>query len=221
MKTKITASIFIITLLLSAPLFATSPEEIVRQVQAVYEKAQDVSSEFSQKIEIKSLERTIEKTGKAFFKKPGKLKVEYDGEEGRSYTSDGSRLWIYDKGDTQVNVYKVSGETLPEEALAFLGGLGNIREQFKVSAPTANDRKSLKLQDGLDWIALLPKNPESSLDRLVLGFDPQTHTVREAFMKNDTGNQSHYFFKNVLLNSNLGDTQFVFAKPAGVKEIKN
>ncbi|MFO1518080.1 MAG: hypothetical protein U1F57_00220 [bacterium] len=40
-------------------------------------------------------------------------------------------------------------------------------------------------------------------------------------MKNESGNVSHYFFKNVKLNGDLPDSQFAFQKPKGVKEIKN
>jgi outer membrane lipoprotein-sorting protein len=68
---------------------------------------------------------------------------------------------------------------------------------------------------------LIPKNPESHLDELLLGFDRSAHTVAEAFLKNETGNVSHYFFRNVKLNSDVPESQFVFQKPKGVKEIKN
>jgi outer membrane lipoprotein carrier protein len=212
---------FSFLILLSLPLPASTTGEIVRQVQMTYEKANDVSSEFVQKVRVAALERDIEKTGKALFKKPGKLRVEYEGEEGRLYVSDGKKLWVYEKGDTQVNVYPVNPDTLPEEALAFLGGLGNLRTHFRPSALTKNERKTLKVSDDLDWLLLIPKNPASQLDQLILGFDRSEHTVREAFLKNESGNLSHYFFKNVVLNSGLEDEQFVFVKPKGVKEIKN
>jgi outer membrane lipoprotein carrier protein len=200
---------------------AATTEEIIRQVQAVYDGARDVSSEFVQKVRVAALEQDIEKTGAAQFKKPGKLRVNYEGEEGRLYVSDSKKLWIYDMGDTQVNVYNVGPRTMPEEALAFLGGLGNLRAQFRVSAVTDNERKTMKLSEGLDWLLLIPKNPESQLDELLLGFDKSAHTVGEAYLKNESGNLSHYFFKNVRLNSDLSDDQFVFVKPKGVKEIKN
>ncbi len=196
-------------------------DEIVRQVQSTYQKAQDASSEFVQKVKIAALGRQIEKTGKTFFKKPGKLRVEYDGEEGRLYLSDGKKLWLYDKGDTQVNVYPVNSSTLPEETLAFLGGLGDLKKQFRVSALSTSEKKNLNPDLKLDWLLLIPKNPESHLDQLVLGFDPATHTVSEAYLKNESGNLSHYFFRNVKLNSNLPDTLFVFEKTKGIREIEN
>ena len=216
--------VFCTLILFPSSLFAVSSiEETVQAVQSTYEKAQDVSSEFIQKVELKALQRNIEKTGKALFKKPGRLYVEYgnNNEEGRIYISDGKKLWVYDKGDTQVNVYKVNPTTLPEEALAFLGGLGNLREQFRVSALSSTERKNLEVIDTLDWLLLIPKNPESELDALILGFDKKTHLVSEGFLKNESGNTSHYFFKNVTLNSQIPDTQFTFSKKPGVKEIQN
>lgn len=200
---------------------ASSTEEVIKQVQSTYDKAADVSSEFTQKVKIKSLEREVEKTGKALFKKPGKLRVEYDGEEGRLYVSDGKKMWVYEKGDNQVQVYKVSAQTIPEEALTFLGGLGNLRAQFRVSGLSDNEKKNITANPNLDWLLLIPKNAQSQMEELLMGFDKQAHTVSEAYLKNESGNVSHYFFKNVQLNSGLPDTQFSFEKPKGVKEIKN
>ncbi|MFO1518081.1 MAG: outer membrane lipoprotein carrier protein LolA [bacterium] len=148
-------------ILLSKFSYAANTEEVIRQVQSTYEGAQDVSSQFVQKVKIAALERDVEKTGKALFKKPGKLWVEYEGEEGRLYVSDGKKLWVYDKGDSQVNVYPVNPQTMPEEALAFLGGLGNLRAQFRVSALSDNEKKIIKATSDLDWLLLIPKKEES------------------------------------------------------------
>lgn len=203
------------------PLHAATTEEVIQQVQATYDKAEDVSSEFIQKVNIKALEREVEKRGRAYFKKPGKLYVEYEGEEGRLYVSDGKKLWIYEKGDTQVNVYKVGPQTMPEEALAFLGGLGDLRKQFRVSGLNPTEKKNIKANPDLDWLLLIPKNPESQLDELLLGFERTAHTVAEAYLKNESGNVGHYFFPRVRFNAGLPDSQFVFEKQKGVKEIKN
>lgn len=200
---------------------ALTTEEIIQKVQSTYENAQDVSSDFVQQVTIASLERQIEKTGKTLFKKPGKFRVEYTGEEARLYVSDGKKLWMYDPGDKQVQVYEVSAKTIPEETLSFLGGLGNLKKQFQVSGLNATERKKIKANETLDWLLLIPKNPESTLDELLLGFDRTRYTITEAYLKNDSGNVSHYFFKNVTLNSGVKDSEFVFVKPKGVKEIKN
>ncbi len=208
--------------LLTMPLYlkAASTEEVIKQVQSTYDQAADVSSEFVQKVKIASLEREVEKKGKALFKKPGKLRVEYDGDEGRLYVSDGKKMWLYEKGDTQVQVFDMTSKTIPDEALTFLGGMGNLRAQFRVSGLSENEKKSIKANPNLDWLLLIPKNPESQMEELLMGFDRQLHTVSEAYLKNESGNVSHYFFSNVRLNAALPDTEFSFDKPKGVKEIK-
>jgi outer membrane lipoprotein-sorting protein len=128
-------------------LHAASTEDVIKQVQSTYDSAQDVSSDFVQKVKIAALERDVEKTGRALFRKPGKLFVEYEGEEGRLYISDGKKLWIYEKGDTQVNVFPVGPKTMPEEALAFLGGLGDLRQQFRVSPLNPTEKKNIKANE--------------------------------------------------------------------------
>ncbi|MBL7685458.1 MAG: outer membrane lipoprotein carrier protein LolA [Deltaproteobacteria bacterium] len=212
---------FIILFLLPGPLCALTPtEEVIQKVQATYEKAQDVSSQFVQKVKIASLEKEVEKIGKALFKKPGMFKVDYgDDSEGRVYLSNGKKLWVYDKGDTQVQVYPVSSKTIPEEALSFLGGLGNLRAQFKVNPLNEKELQATKANSQLDWLLLTPKNPESQLDELLLGFERKGYTVSEAYLKNETGNVSHYIFDQVKLNSDLKESDFSFAKTKGVKEV--
>ncbi len=209
-----------LTLLFSFISLSATPDEIARQVQATYEKAQNVSSAFTQKVKIEALEREIEKSGEVTFQKPGKLRVEYTGDRGRLYVSDGKKLWVYEKGDSQVNVYQVTPKTLPEETLAFLGGLGNLNKQFTVRDATKKVREK-KITGNLDWLLLVPRQASSQLEEMLLGFNPTSHLVEEAYLKNETGNQSHYFFKKVVVNSKFEDSKFVFGKVKGVKEIRN
>src|SRR4029453_14572922 len=119
-KATIAAFGLVILFPLGAGLAATT-DEVLEKVQSVYDGARDVSSEFVQKVTITAVEREVEKSGAAIFKKPGKLRVEYEGDDGRLYISDGKKLWIYEKGDTQVTVYPANPDTRREEPVAFLG----------------------------------------------------------------------------------------------------
>lgn len=194
---------------------------LVHQIQSTYESAKDISSTFVQKVKIAALEREVEKTGKTFFKKPGKMRIEYDGKDGRQYISNGKILWIYEPGDSQVQVQALKEGGLPQEALAFLGGLGNLEKQFQVRPPTPAERKEKNLTPSLDWLMLKPKNTQSTLQEMFLGFNPTTHLVWEGYLKNETGNENHYLFKNVKTNTNLEENLFEFKKPKGVKEVKH
>lgn len=207
-------------LIAKTPPQAASIEPLIQAVQKTYNGATDVKSDFTQQTFIPSLERTVEKTGRTLFQKPGKFRVEYAGEQGRLYVSNGKKLWIFESGDSQVRVFPANNETIPEEALSFLGGLGDLKAQFQVKTLSPAEYEKTKANRSLDWLLLIPKNPKSTLDELLLGFDRGTHLVSEAYLKNETGNVSHYLFQNTALNSQIPEEEFVFQKPKGVKEIE-
>lgn len=183
------------------------------RVQRTYEQAGDLSIDFTQKTYVAVLEKEVSKKGKAQFKKPGKLAIRYEGARGRNYQSDGKTLWIFESGDSQVEKIPLDEESLPAEALSFLGGLGNLKRDFAVEEVDPKKWQTLKRERGdLQWLELTPLQKRSSLQWLVMGFDPATAYAREVFLFTDSGNLSHYVFDKVELNRGLGDELFVYKK---------
>jgi len=183
------------------------------RVQRTYEQAGDLSIDFTQKTYVAVLEKEVSKKGKALFKKPGKLAIRYEGARGRNYQSDGKTLWIFESGDSQVEKIPLDEESLPAEALSFLGGLGNLKRDFAVEEVDPKKWQTLKRERGdLQWLELTPLQKRSSLQWLVMGFDPATAYAREVFLFTDSGNLSHYVFDKVELNRGLGDELFVYKK---------
>ena len=51
--------------------------EVVKQLQARYEKTKDIQADFAQKTTIEGFERPIASSGKVYIKKPGRLRWNY------------------------------------------------------------------------------------------------------------------------------------------------
>ncbi|MEK7300825.1 MAG: outer membrane lipoprotein carrier protein LolA, partial [Nitrospirota bacterium] len=51
--------------------------EVVRQLQARYEKTKDLQADFTQKTRIEGFERPVTSSGKVYIKKPGRLRWDY------------------------------------------------------------------------------------------------------------------------------------------------
>ena len=205
----------LILLLLPAALQAAAEEPVsalADRVQALYEGAQDLSMEFEQKTYVAVLEKEVSKKGSARFKKPGKMAIRYEGEGGRNYLSDGKSLWIFETGDSQIQSMAVDESNMPAEALTFLGGLGRLKRDFAVEAVDPKKWAALKREGkDLSWMELTPLAKKSGLAWLVMGFDASS-LAKEAFLSTDSGNLSHYVFKQVTLNPGLGDEIFKPAK---------
>ncbi|MFO1462927.1 MAG: outer membrane lipoprotein carrier protein LolA [bacterium] len=213
MKVKWLLAVLGLGFLVPAGLFAQSVSDLADRVQQTYEQAQDLGIDFTQKTYVALLEREVAKRGRATFKKPGKLAIRYEGERGRNYLSDGKTLWVFETGDAKPETYPLDEENVPAEALSFLGGLGRLKRDFAVEEVDPKKWAQLKAERGqLQWMELTPLKKRSSLQWLVMGFDPKTAYAREVFLFTDSGNLSHYVFDKVELNLGLGDELFVFKK---------
>lgn len=198
----------------------TSLPVAIEKIQKYYDGFQDIQTSFTQKIKLKTFDKEVNKQGMTAFKKPGKFKVEYLGENARLYLSNGKKLWIYQKGEKQVQSYVLNDKSVPSETLAFLGGLGKIEKDFKISFVTPKEKNDFKMKlEELIWLRLKPKNPQSKLALLYMGFNSQNYELKEAWLKNESENYSHYIFSQIKTNQNLKDSDFEFTI-LGVKEIK-
>ncbi len=195
--------------LFPAPIGAQERVPFTQRVQQAYESAQDLRMDFAQKTYVAVLEKEVRKAGQAQFKKPGKFRISYAGERGRNYLCDGKTLFVFETGDKQVQKFPVDDDSVPAEALSFVGGLGNLEKDFAVEEVDAKKEALLKKEKGgLRWLELTPKKKRSSIEWLVMGFDKQSALVQELFIYTESGNLSHYIFEKVEANVGLVDSVF-------------
>ncbi|MBI4412185.1 MAG: outer membrane lipoprotein carrier protein LolA [Deltaproteobacteria bacterium] len=211
----------VVFLLLPFHAFSADPGQIVSNLQQTYRTAESWRAEFVQSTFVELLGRNIDKQGEIIVKKPGKLRIDYKDKPGRQYLSDGKTLWVYVPGDTQVEVYRKISRLLAKEALTFMEGLGDIEKEFTVRLyPSPHTGEAMIQGKNLDLIELRPRNAASIIKNIVMGIDPKTHLVVETTIFNESGNVTHYIFKNIKLNADPADELFIFKKQKGVREIK-
>lgn len=207
--------IIILSLVLMAgpalALEALAPDTLAQRVQEAYEKTKDLQMDFSQKTYVALLEEEVKKQGRAQFKKPGKFRIQYLGKRGKTYLSDGKTLWIYRPGDKQIRKFPVTDDTVPSEALSFLGGFGQLKRDFAVETVDPKKIKRLKIDlKKYQWLELTPLKKQSQIDWLVVGFDPKDFLVRVLYFYTDSGNLSQYHFSQIKPNEGLPDEFFVY-----------
>lgn len=206
--------VLLLLLLLLVPVAGRADVgEVVSKLQATYQAAIDWRAQFTQSTYVELLRRKIEKKGEIVVKKPGKLRIAYAGPEGRVYLSDGKKLWVYVPGDYQVQEFKKASKVVSREALSFLEGLGDLSRDFVVTAwPSSKKSEAMMVDDGLVLIDMKPRRPDSVFTHIVAGVDPKTNWIREATLYNQSGNKTHYVFREIRFNTNPADGEFFYSQ---------
>ena len=170
--------------------------ELIEKVQHAYQQTDQFQADFIQKTKIEVLDREVTEKGHMIFAKPGHFRIHYEGDRERVYVSDGKTLWISHPKEKEVETYK-NQDILAKEALVFLGGLGEMTKEFRVSE-----------NNGL---VLIPKSKQSPFTKIILTIDPKTSLVRGATLFPKSGNFSHYDFSHI---QTLELPQTTFKRPS-------
>jgi outer membrane lipoprotein-sorting protein len=68
---------------------------------------------------------------------------------------------------------------------------------------------------------LVPKHPQPLLARLIVSVDPKSWLVRQAVVHDEMGNTVTVRFGDIVVNSGLADSLFVFVPPPGVAVVQH
>jgi outer membrane lipoprotein carrier protein len=204
-----------------APVDASAPPSpaldlrtVVERMQKRYDGAKDFRARFSQTYSRAVVGRTTVSTGTVTFKKPGRMRWDYEKPEPRMFLSNGQVLWLYEASEKQAFKQDLKSSQLPA-ALAFLMGKGKLMDEFEVSF--AKDAKQGRAGDYK--LALSPKQPQSTYKSIVFIVDPKEYLVRESVLVDSQGNANHFVFDDLQVNSKVTDAPFKWSPPAGVRVV--
>jgi outer membrane lipoprotein carrier protein len=201
---------------------ATSPapearldlDAVVNRVQRRYDTATDFRARFTQRLTSAAMGRKTNSAGTVMFKKPGRMRWDYEKPERSTYVSDGGVLWLYEPDDQQVFKQALKASQLPA-ALAFLTGKGKLAAEFDIARP----EKTAYGLAGDYLLALAPKVAEPQVKSILFVVDPITFDVRESVITDEQGNVNDLTFADIRMGSHIPDAQFHFSPPAGVRVI--
>jgi outer membrane lipoprotein carrier protein len=187
---------------------------VVERMQKRYDQAKDFHARFSQTYGRAVMGRTTLSTGTITFKKPGRMRWDYDKPEPRMFLSNSQALWLYEPTEKQAFKQDLKTSQLPA-ALAFLMGKGKITDEFDVSFAT----DAQPGRPGDYRLALSPKQPQSAYKSILFVIDPKEFLVRESVLVDAQGNTNHFVFDTLEVNSKVADSVFKWAPPAGVRVV--
>jgi outer membrane lipoprotein carrier protein len=204
----------------TAATLATSAKEslalnvVIERMQKRYDQAKDFRAHFSQNYSRAAMGRSTLSTGEITFKKPGRMRWDYEKPEPRMFLSNGQVLWMYEPTEKQAFKQDLKTSQLPA-ALSFLMGKGKIVDEFELSF--AKDTKYGR--EGDYRLALSPKQPQSTYKSILFVVDPTEFLVRESVLVDSQGNINHFIFDKLEVNTKVADSIFKWSPPAGVRVV--
>ena len=194
--------------------------EVVKQLQARYEKTKDLQADFTQKTMIEGFERPITSSGKVYIKKPGRLRWNYLDPSIEDIYVNRDDIKVYVPEHKQVLVGKLTQMAASKAPLELLQGAATLEESFDIE-PTPGKGRGV---GGIRLLTLLPKSRESeagrSLQRIVVEVFPKTYFIRTISLYEVSGNVANFEFSSLQANIGLANALFDLKLPADVVVVK-
>lgn len=176
----------------------------LESLKAFVSEVRSARTEFVQSVADPHGRRTTESTGAFLFSRPGKFRWIYLKPFEQLIVGDGEKVWVYDKDLEQVTVKKL-GDALGNSPAALLAGDNDVDRAYTLKPQPA--------KGGLEWLEAVPKDPDSTFEKMRLGFrksNPETIELHDRL-----GQITTIRFTKFVRNPKLAADTFRFTPPAG------
>ncbi|KQW41202.1 MULTISPECIES: outer membrane lipoprotein chaperone LolA [unclassified Roseateles] len=180
-------------------------------VDALREFGRDVKSgkaNFTQTVTSPDGKRKKVSSGSFEFQRPNQFRFAYAKPFEQVIVADGTKVWIYDADLNQASSRKLA-EALGATPAALLAGT-NIERDFALKAQPS--------EGGIDWVQATPKQADSTIQSLKLGF--RTKELAAMEIVDGFGQRSRLDFSAVQANVPVAAERFQFKLPAGADLIE-
>jgi outer membrane lipoprotein carrier protein len=189
----------------SGPPVSKDLKQVLDRLQRHYRDTKSFSAKFNEEIAAVGAPKR-QRQGTVSFRKPGRMRWDFETPEKQTIVSDGETVYSYDPDLNQVVETPLKQALKSSSATSFLLGIGNINRDFK--AAFANP--------------LAPNEPVNLiLDaktggyKIEVGLDPKTYNLMKLTLTDQLGDVTKIDFSDIHDNVELPDSTFAFKAPAG------
>lgn len=175
------------------------------RLHAFFKEVQSLQGDFSQTVYDQHMNIKDHAEGKLAIQRPGKFYWDYEKPYHQLIVANGSKVWIYDSELEQVTVKKLD-EAVGSTPAQLLSSSAALEKNFLIDDVGA-------AQD-LQWVALTPRDKDTSFERVRLGFDARDLRIME--LKDSFGQTTRLQFSHLQHNPRLSNSLFEFTPPPGV-----
>ena len=197
----------VLMFLISCSLLVQANEARDR-LNAFFTEIKTLDARFYQEVFDENGQSVQKSSGTIKLSRPGKFSWKYDRPSPQLILADGQRLWIYDEELAQATV-KPMQDALGAAPIVLLTELRPLQEEFQIN--------ELTRQNGLTWLALLPKVQDTEFNRIEIGM--QGELVRQMDLHDQFGQKTVIRFEDMKTNLALSPSDFRFDVPEGVDVI--
>jgi len=194
--------------------------EVMKHLQARYEKTKDLQADFTQKTTIEGFERPMTSSGKVYIKKPGRLRWNYLEPSAEDIYVQGDDVKVYVPEHKQVLIGKLTHMAASRAPLELLQGAAKLDASFDAE-PTPGKSRGV---GGIRLVTLVPKSHDAeahgTVQRIVVEVFPKTYFIRSLSLYEISGNVSNFEFSSLQSNIGLDDDLFVPKLPPDVEVVK-
>jgi outer membrane lipoprotein carrier protein len=166
------------------------------------------TGEFEQRIYDHDRRLVQESQGTLAFLRPGKFRWTYAKPYPQLIVGDGARVWIYDEDLSQVTVRKLD-QALGATPAALLAGANDALKAFTL--------KDEGTKDGREWVEAVPRDKESSFERIRMGFGASG--LERMLLTDVFGQTTELSFRALQRNPRIDPALFRFTPPKGADVI--
>jgi outer membrane lipoprotein carrier protein len=218
MKIHIVATMLTALVAIAVPPNAASHDQaspqlktLLDRLQKHYQQTESFSAKFKEQITPAGGAKR-EREGTVYYRKPGRMRWEFGGQDSEIIVSDGKQLYSYQPDLNQVIETPVEQAFRSSSVSAFLLGIGNIERDFEASLPAKGAPP-----DDLKHVVLKPKNAGDTIE---MGLDAKTLDLRALRLTDALGDVTELSFTNINYGAPLDDKLFAFIPPAGADIVK-
>jgi outer membrane lipoprotein-sorting protein len=202
-----------------------SPSEVVKQIRNRFEGVKSYTSEFKIVTEEGKSSRTL--TGTCLYKKPGKIRYNFNNPEGDVIVSDGKFLWIYikklgavGKQDLELDKKNTSGPVFTTNSPE---GLNRLFRKYHYKFDSTVQPRVIDEKDPTEYFVLDLEQREKigGFEKMTLYVDSKTYMVRRATGYDGRGKKTNIVFSNMDINRDIEDGLFNFHISGNAKIVNN
>jgi outer membrane lipoprotein carrier protein len=197
-------------LLVATTVFAQGAAPGLDRLNTFMTGTQSARADFTQRIVDRQGKLVQESRGTLEFARPGRFRWVYAKPYAQTIVGDGERIWIHDPDLNQVTVRKLDA-ALGATPAALLAGNNDAMKAFAL--------KDEGERDGLAWVLAMPREKDTSFDRIRMGFSAEGLAAME--LVDSFGQQTTLRLANFARNPKLDAGLFRFTPPKGADVIGN
>lgn len=167
-----------------------------------------LSADFTQTVTDDSGRVMEESAGRVYLELPRHFRWDYETPYEQVIVADGERVWLYDVELEQVTV-RDQREAAKNSPMMVLADPELMDQYF--------DTRELNERDGLQWLRLIPTDPEVEFVHVDAGVDDTG--LAELVFEDRFGQRTVLSFENRVLDEPLDPELFEFTPPEGVDVI--